>query len=141
MRPPAGAGGESGGAGCSTAWRKFARKPKAATIERATRAIQGFVTAYNTLNTTLVGLTKYDPVSKTGSTLTGDSTVRGIRSGLTAILTRPVAALADSGTTLDTLGQLGVSLQADGTLALDTTKLSAALAGNSNVGPRSGSPL
>jgi len=99
----------------------------------ATRAIQGFVTAYNTLNTTLVGLTKYDPVSKTGSTLTGDSTVRGIQSGLTAILTRPVAALADSGTTLDTLGQLGVSLQADGTLALDTTKLSAALAGNSNV--------
>ena len=93
----------------------------------ATTAVQTFVTAYNNLHATFVNLTKFDPTTNTGSVLTGDSTVRLIQSQLRGVIGNPVSGLGDN---LNALSQAGVSYQADGTLALDNTKLAAAISAN-----------
>jgi flagellar hook-associated protein 2 len=91
-------------------------------------AVQAFVKAYNEVNTTLVSLTKYDPSTQKAAVLTGDSTGRLVQSQLRNIISHSLA----SGTagTLSTLSQVGVSLQQDGTLSLDTGALNSALASN-----------
>lgn len=85
--------------------------------------IQKFVEAYNTLNTTITDLTKYNEASKTGSILLGDSTTRSIANQIKNTIIKSVGT---SGT-LNTLSQIGVAFQRDGTLALDSTKLDTAI--------------
>ncbi|HET7266945.1 MAG TPA: flagellar filament capping protein FliD, partial [Oleiagrimonas sp.] len=66
----------------------------------------------------------YDPGSKTAGPLLGDASLLGIRSQLSSVL----ADVAGSNTSgLRTLGDIGVNLQADGTLQLDANKLGGAL--------------
>jgi len=96
----------------------------------AAKSVQAFVTAYNALNTTLRSLTKFDPVTKQGSPLTGDSAVRSIQARMSAIIGDGVPGLQGSGSVLSTLGQAGISLGADGALVLDNAKLTVASAGN-----------
>ena len=90
-----------------------------------TQVVQGFVKAYNDLNTLLHDLTKFDPQTKSGGLLLGDSTARSIQSQLRTALS---SALAGGGDTLRVLSQVGVTFQKDGSLALDNGKLSQALA-------------
>jgi len=90
-------------------------------------AINSLVTAYNAANKTLTSLTAYDPKTKTGGPLIGDSVVRTIKSQMAALLTSPIQGAAGSLTTLD---QVGISFQKDGTLALDSTKLQTAITNN-----------
>jgi flagellar hook-associated protein 2 len=94
------------------------------------QAVQTFVTAYNSLQSTLGNLTKYDATTNTASVLTGDSTVRLIQSQIVGVIGNSVKGLSDS---LNTLAQVGVSLQADGTLSLDTSKLTAAINANGSA--------
>lgn len=93
-----------------------------------TKAINGFVSAYNTLNTTISKLTSYNPDTKTSGALQGDFTVRSIQSQLRAQLGNAVQGL--DGVT--TLSQIGVSFQKDGSLTLDSSKLNKAMASNYN---------
>jgi flagellar hook-associated protein 2 len=96
-----------------------------------TNAVAGFVKAYNDLNTTLNNVSSYDPKTQTGAVLQGDATVRMIRTQVRSVLTSSVSGASG---TLSTLSQVGVSFQKDGTLALDSAKLTSALAnGFSNV--------
>ena len=88
----------------------------AAAIETS---VKSFVTAYNSLNTTIRNLTKYDESTKTGGALLGDSTTRGIANRLKSMLTSSIG----TGSSLNTLSQIGIAFQKDGTLALDSTKL------------------
>jgi flagellar hook-associated protein 2 len=88
-----------------------------------TTAINGFVKAYNTLNSTMAGLTSYDPNSKKAGALQGDFTVRSIQGQLRAALGNAVQGLDG----MTTLSQIGVAFQKDGTLAVDSTKLNAAM--------------
>jgi flagellar hook-associated protein 2 len=92
-------------------------------------AVQNFVTAYNGLQSTLTSLTKYDSTTNTASVLTGDSTVRMIQNQLRTLIGGSLGA----GTRYDTLSDVGVSFQADGTLALDATKLQSALSTDANA--------
>jgi flagellar hook-associated protein 2 len=92
-------------------------------------AVQNFVTAYNSLQSTLSTLTKYDSTTNTASVLTGDSTVRMIQNQLRTLIGGSLGA----GTRYDTLSDVGVTFQADGTLALDTTKLQSSLAADPNA--------
>lgn len=85
-------------------------------------AIAGFVTAYNSLQTTAAQLTKYDTEKHTGAPLVGDSTLRTIQTRIRAALNTPQAG------ELKVLSRIGVSFQKDGTLAFDTAKLKTALA-------------
>lgn len=87
-------------------------------------SIQSFVKAYNDLNKTITELTKYDATTKKGSTLTGESTVRTLQAQLRGLFNTPLS-IASGG--LTTLSEVGISFQLDGTLKLDSTKLTAAL--------------
>jgi flagellar hook-associated protein 2 len=87
-------------------------------------AITNFVTAYNSLQSVASRLTAFDPASKSGAVLLGDSTLRNIQTGIRSALS---TAQTPDGSGLTMLSQIGISLQKDGTLAVDSTKLTAAL--------------
>ncbi|MES2362333.1 MAG: flagellar filament capping protein FliD [Pseudomonadota bacterium] len=87
-------------------------------------AVAAFVNAYNSLQGVAKQLTAFDASSKSGAVLMGDSTLRNIQVGIRSALT---AAQSDDGNGLTMLSQIGVSFQKDGTLALDSTKLTDAL--------------
>ena len=86
-------------------------------------AITSFVSAYNSLQSVVGKLTAFDADSKSGAVLLGDSVLRNIQVGIRSTLTS--AQTESSG--LSMLSNIGVSFQKDGTLAVDSTKLTAAL--------------
>jgi flagellar hook-associated protein 2 len=90
----------------------------------AGNAIATFVNAYNSFQSVATKLTAFDATSKSGAVLLGDSTLRNIQVGIRSAMT---SAQTDDGSGLTMLSQIGVSFQKDGTLSLDSTKLSAAL--------------
>lgn len=90
-------------------------------------AVSAFVKAYNSLQSVATKLTAFDPASKSGAVLLGDSTLRNIQVGMRSALTSPQAEV---GSGLTMLSQIGVSFEKDGTLALDSVKLKGALDGN-----------
>ncbi len=87
-------------------------------------AVQSFVNAYNDLNKTLTDLSKYDAAKKRSSTLTGDATVRSVQTQLRRAFN---TALPTAGGGLTALPDIGISFQKDGTLKLDSAKLTAVL--------------
>ncbi len=89
--------------------------------------MQDFVTAWNELNTLTKSLTKYDSTSQSSSVLSGDGTVSTINSSLRYILS---SSPAGTSTEYPTLASLGLSLQSDGSLKLDSTIFSTAVANN-----------
>jgi flagellar hook-associated protein 2 len=91
------------------------------------KSVQSFVKAYNDLATSISTATKYDTVNKKAAILTGDSAPRIAQSTLRSIIG---TSLTGSGFSLTSLSQVGVSFKADGTLALDSAKLAAAVNGD-----------
>lgn len=87
-------------------------------------AVQSFVKGYNDLNKTIAGLTAYDPETRQGGTLVGDSSTLSVQTQMRAALSSAINGLTGTRTTLS---QIGLTLQLDGTMALDSAKLSAAL--------------
>lgn len=83
-----------------------------------TKLIEGFVTAYNGLQTNMRALTSYNAETGTAGTLLGDATLRGIQSRVRVAM----GAGAAEGD-LRLLSDIGISLQLDGTLKIDKTKL------------------
>ena len=90
-------------------------------------AISSFVQAYNDVNKTISSLTAYNAASKKGGPLLGDSTAQNLQTRIRATLGQ---ALTGTGSSFTTLSQVGVSFQKDGSLAVDSAKLSKALASN-----------
>jgi flagellar hook-associated protein 2 len=93
----------------------------------STKAINDFVTAYNSYITTETGLT-WDPTAATGSqagALLGDSMTNGL-GGLVA------GGITVGGKTFS-LSSIGINLQHDGTLSVDSTTLQTALTSNSSA--------
>lgn len=88
-----------------------------------TSALAKFTAAYNDLNTTIRTLTKYDEASQTGAVLQGDSTALTIQNQLRNL----VQGRGGTSTVFSRLGDLGISLQRDGTLTTDNSKLANAL--------------
>ncbi|MDD2727889.1 flagellar filament capping protein FliD [Malikia sp.] len=85
--------------------------------EAVTKAVTGFVDAYNKIDKSLQDLSKYDPATKKAGALHGDSTIRVMRSQLRGIISAQLTGGASSFTLLN---QIGVETQTDGTLALNT---------------------
>ena len=81
-----------------------------------TAALNSLVQSYNSVNRTIASVTAK------GAVLQGDWAVLGLQRQARALL-----GSAQSGGSYTTLSQLGVSFQKDGSLALDSTKLAAAL--------------
>lgn len=89
-----------------------------------TSSLNTFIKAYNDTVKVMKDLGNYDAANKKASTLTGDSTLRASQAQLRSVL---FAASGGSNANLQRLSDLGVSIQTDGTLKLDSTKLSAAI--------------
>lgn len=89
----------------------------------AQTAVSSFVTAYNDLYTAMKNTTNY----KSGSALAGDRTLQSLQTQM-----REIAATAATGGTLANLFEVGVSFKADGTMQLDSAKLSSAMSSNFN---------
>lgn len=105
--------------------------PATLTVARDSSAIatlvQNFVKGYNDLNKTLQEVTAYNPATKQGAILQGDSTVRLLQSQMRSVLNTPIS---NTGGSLTTLSQIGVTIQKDGTMAVDTAKLNTAVSTN-----------
>ncbi len=101
------------------------------TVARDTKsvdtAINAMVKSYNDLQSTIKSLTSYDAATKEAGLLLGDSTVTQIQTKIRAMLSSASTGLNGSFTSLS---QAGISLQKDGTLAVDSGKLQTALSNN-----------
>lgn len=86
-------------------------------------AVNGFTKAWNDLRTLVSAQTAYNNTTKTGAALHGDSGPRTLLSQLRATMT---AAISGAGT-YDTLSDVGLSFQKDGSLSVSDTKLQAAI--------------
>lgn len=93
----------------------------------AATAVGTFVTALNGVISAIQTLTAYDPSTQTAGALNGNATLESFQNQLQSILgqinrggTNPIQSLAD----------IGITANTDGTYASDTTKLGNALTGN-----------
>ncbi|HCR35300.1 MAG TPA: flagellar protein, partial [Stenotrophomonas sp.] len=82
--------------------------------------LNAFITAYNSIQSTLKSSSAYNAETNTASTMTGDAMVRGLQQQLRTQLSSNVNDLKD----------LGLTIAADGTLSLDAAKLDTALSKN-----------
>ena len=87
-------------------------------------SVEAFVNAYNSVNQTLANLSSYNAAAKRGGILQGDSAALSIQTHIRATLSAAVGRAAGG---IDSLSQIGVAFQKDGSLALDSTKLQTAL--------------
>ena len=94
--------------------------PDTATV---TKNVNSFVTAYNALKTTLTSLTAYNASTKTAAILQGNLAILNMQSDLNGLLNTPAAGAGS----LNSLSQIGVTFQRDGTLAVNSSMLSTAL--------------
>lgn len=98
--------------------------PTTLTIATDTDAIQAatqkFVDAYNGFTTTLKNLTAYDADTKVAAPLQGDSTTLSIERSVRSVLSLSVAYAPGKTAALP---DIGITLQDDGTLKVDNTKL------------------
>jgi flagellar hook-associated protein 2 len=90
-----------------------------------TGTINAFVKTYNDAVKQLQSASSYDAVNKRASILTGDNTVRNIGTGLRTLVQATVSGIGGG---IAALSDIGIALQKDGTLVVNSTKLSAALA-------------
>lgn len=98
------------------------------TLERDTSsvktAIETFVKSYNSLTKSMTDLTAFDVATGKGAALNGDSTVRAIQTQLRTTLGGVIPGAANGTATLP---DIGITTQRDGSLGIDTEKLTAAL--------------
>jgi len=92
-------------------------------------AIKSFVSAYNTVTSALNNATSYNASTKTSATLNGDSAVRSIQTQIRKIMSSSVTGGSSA---YSVLSQVGVTIQKDGSLAVDSTKLASALSTSFN---------
>lgn len=90
-----------------------------------TSAVTAFVKAYNDANTQLRDLTAYNTQSKQGALLFGDSTARALQASMKDMVQH---AFPSGSSGLRTLSDIGVSMQRDGSLEFNSSKLTTALA-------------
>ena len=91
----------------------------------ATQALRNFVSSYNSLATLVRTDTKYDATAKTNGPLQGEVTAVSVLNQLRSAITGSIPGGASD---FRTLNDIGVSLQSDGTLKIDETRLAAATA-------------
>ncbi|MEZ5563334.1 MAG: flagellar filament capping protein FliD [Gammaproteobacteria bacterium] len=90
--------------------------------------VGNFVNNYNKLIDTITELTKYNVDTRDAAPLLGDATVRGIRDQLR----REISSVAGNVDAVS-LASIGVTTQINGKLAVDATKLDAAIADDFNA--------
>ncbi|WP_420477198.1 flagellar filament capping protein FliD [Noviherbaspirillum sp. ST9] len=98
------------------------------TVATDTSAVMGnvglFVKAYNDVTQTLKDLSAYNATTKQAAVLNGDASVRNIQAQIRNLLNTTISGGAGAFTDLS---QIGVTIQKDGKMAVDNTKLQAAM--------------
>lgn len=89
-----------------------------------TTALNSFIDKYNAANTLMKTQGAYDESTKKAGALQGNSTLRDTQSALRNLL---FGTTAGGTTKYQRLSDLGISVQSDGSLKLDSSKLSTAL--------------
>lgn len=101
------------------------------TVARDTGSVKGaindFVNAYNALSKKIANMTAYSAGSNTAGVLLGDATARLVQQRLRSTCFQAHTGLAGDPSRVS---EIGVAFQKDGTLAVNDTKLSAALSAN-----------
>ena len=89
----------------------------------ASTNIAALVSAYNTIATGLGTLTGYNATTKVGGALSGDSSIRLVKTRLQSIL----ATVLPGGGSISSLNDVGIKFNEGGTITLDSAKLKSAL--------------
>lgn len=97
--------------------------------DAVSKGVDAFVKAYNAVASFIATQTKYDPASKTGAPLQGNSTVVGLLWQLRGVLNQ----FSSASTAYTALSDVGITMQADGTLATNASKLGAAITNRSQL--------
>ena len=95
-----------------------------------TKALNDFVTAFNSANATMSSLGAYNQTTKVAGALQGNSTLRNAQS---QVRNQLFAAVGTSSSAYQRLADIGLNIGKDGKLALDTTKLNKAIAADVNA--------
>ncbi|GAB3789527.1 flagellar filament capping protein FliD [Dyella agri] len=90
-----------------------------------TTAVNAFVSAYNSYVSTVGTLSSYDPSSQQAGVLLGDTTLMSVQRQINSVLSSNVP-----GNSIGSLAALGLTRNADGTLALNSATLNTALQNN-----------
>lgn len=88
--------------------------------------VDAFVKAYNAINQLLQDATKYDAKTQSAGLLQGDSTTVALQNSLR----NAIQSVTTGGGAFKRLADVGITQQLGGDLAVDSSKLSKALAGN-----------
>jgi len=94
-----------------------------------TKAITDFATAYSSMASLLKTNTKYDESTKTAGTLQGDSGALSVQNQFRSI----VGASTGASSTFGTLSSIGLEIQTDGTIKVNSTKLTSSLGNMAEV--------
>jgi flagellar hook-associated protein 2 len=92
-------------------------------VSQASSAIQAFVTNYNTAIQLVNGQSVYDPSTKFSQPLSGDSSLSIVQQQLYS----GIAYTTTGNNGINSLSSLGITVNNDGTLTVDSTKLNSAL--------------
>lgn len=87
------------------------------------KAVRDFAEAYSNLARSIIDQSKYDAATKTGGPLQGDSTVNNLMDRLRAVINTPSGASS----AFARLSDLGLELQREGNLTVNSAKLDNAL--------------
>jgi flagellar hook-associated protein 2 len=93
----------------------------------AQTAIQNFVTAYDSVISTIANDVSYDPATNKAGVLLGDPSVLNIENQLRGLVIAPVAGANPK---LNSLSALGLTSDASGQLQIDSNRLNNVLSGN-----------
>jgi flagellar hook-associated protein 2 len=94
-------------------------------VDKISKSIQSFVNGYNSVIKEINSQFTYNTSTQTAGPLAGDSGLRILQTNLLS-----AGSYSSSGDTIATLRAVGVSMNNDGTLTLDSTQLTQALQGN-----------
>ena len=94
--------------------------------ESMKKAINDFVKAYNDINKYIADQTKYNADTKTAATLQGDRSTLSLQSQLRQMVT----GISGASGVFQRISDLGLQVQSDGSLKVNDTKLSDAIANN-----------
>ncbi|HEX7640972.1 MAG TPA: flagellar filament capping protein FliD [Burkholderiaceae bacterium] len=92
-------------------------------------AVSAFVTAYNSLNSMFAAATGYNASTQTAGPLLGDSGVLTVQQGVRQLLGATIPGISSN---LNSLKQLGISFQNDGSMQLNSATLQSAITSNAN---------
>ncbi len=94
-----------------------------------TSRVEAFVKAYNAINQLLSEVTKFDPSTKSGALLQGDSSALSLQNSLRSA----VQSVSKGSEVFKRLSDIGVSQLRGGDLAIDSTKLASSISNSDEL--------